>query len=247
MNTDDFFIPENSVTGITEQDYEKIPEIIRDANVYAKATNNSIYIIDYYRKGFVYVSPNPLFLCGHTAEEVQKMGYRFYMENVPSKDLEFLIRINREGFRFFCTFPQEERHECMISYDFHIQGEKKIILINHKLVPLRLAADGKIWLAMCIVSLSGRKETGNITFRNKDKRWVYQYGIKQWKKEAIKLTDTELEIIRMAAQGYKVEEIASITHKSVNTIKKHRKKILQKLEAVNITESLFIAINDKLM
>ena len=36
----------------------------------ALALSLSIYIIDYFRKNFLFVSDNPLFLCGHSADEV---------------------------------------------------------------------------------------------------------------------------------------------------------------------------------
>jgi|LSQX01.2.fsa_nt_gb hypothetical protein len=44
----------------------------------SKISSQSTYIIDYTRKGFQYVSPHPLFLCGYSAMQVQNMGYRYY-------------------------------------------------------------------------------------------------------------------------------------------------------------------------
>ncbi len=61
---DDFFMYENRVEGITDADYQRAQLYVEAAQAFAQTTYQSIYIIDYYRKNFLYVSDNPLFLCG---------------------------------------------------------------------------------------------------------------------------------------------------------------------------------------
>ena len=63
---DRFFRPINSVMEIPDSDYAKTGVCIAMANALARNTNHSLYIIDYNRKNFLYVSSNPLFLCGRT-------------------------------------------------------------------------------------------------------------------------------------------------------------------------------------
>ena len=72
---DDFFMRKNRVEGITDADYQNARPYVEAAQAFAQTTYQSIYIIDYYKKNFLFVSDNPLFLCGRTAEEVrQKPG-----------------------------------------------------------------------------------------------------------------------------------------------------------------------------
>lgn len=73
----DFFFAGNAVSG--EPDYRLADTFVRAAEAFANATYQSVYIIDYYRKNFLYVSPNPLFLCGMTADKVKGLGYQFYL------------------------------------------------------------------------------------------------------------------------------------------------------------------------
>jgi hypothetical protein len=61
---DEFFFDTNRVEGITEADYERVKPYVEAAQAFAQSTYQSIYIIDYFRKNFLYVSDNPLFLCG---------------------------------------------------------------------------------------------------------------------------------------------------------------------------------------
>ena len=90
-NVDDFFIEDNSVDLISEASYENINNIIDEIEAFSRLTYKSVYIIDYYKRNFLYVSKNPLFLCGLSPEEVKELGYNFYINNVPKEDLDFLL------------------------------------------------------------------------------------------------------------------------------------------------------------
>ena len=112
---DDFFMYENRVEGITDADYQRAQPYVEAAQAFAQTTYQSIYIIDYYRKNFLYVSDNPLFLSGHSADEVRRMGYGFYMDYVPSDEVQMLAELNRSGFRAFYEEPVDIRRQCMMS------------------------------------------------------------------------------------------------------------------------------------
>ena len=54
--TDDFFIPDNEVRLQEELDYSRVSEYIRSAEAFSRSTYQSVYIIDYFRRNFLYVS-----------------------------------------------------------------------------------------------------------------------------------------------------------------------------------------------
>ncbi|MDE6023732.1 MAG: hypothetical protein K2G13_09560, partial [Muribaculaceae bacterium] len=84
----DFFYSGNAVGG--EPDYRLANTFVQTAEAFANATYQSIYIIDYFRKDFLYVSPNPLFLCGMSPEEVKVMGYELYINRVTADEVKML-------------------------------------------------------------------------------------------------------------------------------------------------------------
>lgn len=96
------------------------------ADALARNTNHSLYIIDYHRKNFLYVSSNPLFLCGHSPEEVQQKGYAFYFEVVPSDEINRLMEINEAGFRFYYDQPIEKGLTCLSNITFIFTHQKSI-------------------------------------------------------------------------------------------------------------------------
>lgn len=241
-----FFIEANRVEGITEEDYLRAKPYIETAQAFAQTTYQSIYIIDYFKKDFLYVSDNPIFLCGRTAEEVKAMGYGFYLNQVPEIEIPMLTELNQAGFSAFNATPREDKMRCLMSYDFHILSNKKKLLVNHKITPLLLNELGQVWLALCTVSLSSHKEAGHIEFRRMgtSQHQVYSLTEHQWiPQEEIRLKTEEKEVLVLSARGYTMKEIAEKVCKSIDTVKFYRKQVFEKLEVENITEALSFAIN----
>jgi DNA-binding CsgD family transcriptional regulator len=246
---EDFFSSSNAISSIPEKNYEKIDVLIDSFDAISRMIYKSLYIIDYYKKKFLYVSNNPLFLCGYSAEEVLKLGYRFYIKHVPEQEQAMLMEINKAGFEFYSKISIKERLDYTISYNFHLMNDKKTILINHKLTPICLTNDGKIWLAACIVSLPAQNMTGNVEMHKKNETAIWKYSLENhcWKKDnGIKLSEREQDVLSLSTQGYTMKEIADRLCLSIDTIKFYKRKLFEKLEVKSITEAIAFAQNHKL-
>ncbi|MGG5506812.1 MULTISPECIES: response regulator transcription factor [unclassified Myroides] len=217
----------------------------------ARMTYKSIYIIDHQKKVFDYVSDNPLFLCGYSAQEVQKMGFDFYTQCIPDSDQNTLIKIMKAGFNFLQAIPIEERIQYTLACDFHLKHRRiPVFLIHHELTPLCLTKTGELWKSICIVSLSTAHHIANskIFKRNSASTWTYNLKHNTWKPEIKpKLSLRELEILQYSIRGYQIQEIASCLYLTCDTIKFHRKKILEKLQVHTIAEAIRFAIVNKLL
>lgn len=218
---------------------------------FTRLSYESVYVIDYTDMSFEYVSENPLFLCGHTADEVLAMGYQFYFQHVPEKDLELLALINEAGFNFYEQIPVAERKLYSITYDFHlVHTNGEAILINHKLTPLFLTREGRLWKSMCSVSLSPHKAAGNVRIykHGSDEVWVLNPAPKTWQKQKKPtLTARETEVLRLYAQGLTINQIAAQIFVTPDTVKYYRRRIFERLEVSNIVEALSSAVNSKLI
>ena len=246
----DFFKPVKITDSIDAEAYTAIAPYVKAIEVSSYASYQSVYIIDYYKRGFIYVSDNPLFLCGNKPSVVQKLGYLFYLKYVPEEDLQLLLEINQAGFSFYHNIPAEQRMEYHISYDFRLlQPNKRTILINHKLSPLVLDRNSNMWLALCNVSMSSNDKPGNIIIRRLKSNMVYQYDIqkKSWTSQpARNLTLIEKEILMLSSQGFTMKEMSDRLFISASTVKFHRIKIFKKLQVKNISEAIACAANYKL-
>lgn len=251
VHLEDFFKPFEQKPLIASIDYSDAEKYIKAADAFSRSSNHCVYIIDYKKRGFLYVSDNPLFLCGETASAVLKSGYQFYFRHVPAEDLDMLLEINEAGFAFYHNIPKFDRLSYSISYDFHLLHTKETaILINHKLTPLALDANHNLWLGLCAVTHSSNKNSGNIFISNKDGSELYEYNLKdkQWvKKQRVLLSIREKEIISLAMRGFSIDEIADKLYITIETVKFHRKNVFRKLHVKNISEAISHAINHNIL
>nr|WP_199083130.1 helix-turn-helix transcriptional regulator [Pedobacter sp. ASV19] len=250
-NVNSSLLTKNRIKKTSEEDHLQQQNYLEVVKSFARLTYESVYVIDYEKMGFEYVSENPLFLCGYSSEEVLEMGYEFYFKNVPEKELELLSLINEAGFDFFAKLPSEERKQYSITYDFHLVNQDgKHILINHKLTPLFLTSDEKIWKSMCIVSISHHKNAGNVYIHKQgtDETWELNTGNGVWRKsEKPKLSKREIEILRLHAQGLTINQIAEKIFVSSDTVKYYRRRIFERLGVGNMVEALSYAVNNKMI
>ncbi len=245
IRSSDFFNKMNTVSGITENDYAGVTDTIETLlDSMSQISNTGFYIIDYFKQNFLYVSDAIACWCGIPADKVKELGYNLYTEHVPPEDLEMLKEINESGFKLYETIPQEERKKYSISYDFRFNNSH-CTLINHRLTPLSMR-DGKIWLALCSVTLSAVKEPGRIIMKKNKDRSFYEYSLQyhKWqKKMEPPLSDVEKKILLLTAEGYTCEEIAELIFKSLNTIRTYRKNLLKKFNTPSMSAALVYAIN----
>ncbi|WP_353103571.1 helix-turn-helix transcriptional regulator [Myroides odoratus] len=246
-----YFSPKlnGSETGRKNEEYEVgYLEVIK---AFAVAKYESIYIIDCQKKSFEYVSENPLFLCGHTAEEVQEMGYDFYLNNITKSDLEVFETINTIGFEYYYRITNHHKTDYTISCDFHLKDQKgKTSLVHQKIIPIYFTSTGEIWKALGIVSLSCARKAGNITIYQKGGNTLFKYNRESgfWQKEErVNLSSREKEIIQLSARGYTVNEIAEILFISFDTVKFHKKKMFIKIGVTSISEAIIFALTHNLM
>jgi len=251
FNVDKFFNPLKLDRPISETDYNNVAFYIKALSTLSHIANMSIYIIDYYKKGFLYVSSNPLFLCGYEAEEVRKLGYDFYPKIVSPEGLTMLLEINEKGFEYFYNQEPEERSNLFISYDFEIRhkGGNKLI-VNHKLTPFALTFDNDMWLSLCLVTLSTHDKSGHAFIQKFDSliRHEYSFKSKRWKAvQSVTLTEREREVLQLAATGHTEQGISDKLFIDKTTVKFHKSNILAKLDANNIMEAVYYATVNQLI
>lgn len=237
-----FFSPIPRDLQIAEGEYVKVDVCVAMANAMARSTNSSLYMVDYQRKEFLYVSPNPLFLCGYSPEQVREKGYGFFLERVLPEDLERIYEINEAGFRFYYDQPVDKRRFFSIGYDFHIRAsDDHRLLLHHEYTPVLLNDKGDIWLSLCTVSLSPFKEAGEVVIwdHTASGRYTYSFAGKRWKKSSdIVLTDREKAILQLSVKGLSNTEIGECLFIDASTVKYHKRRLFDKLNARHIGEAV---------
>lgn len=248
---DDFFNEINTIKSIPEHYYHSLPQLLEDLSSYSRIIYNSIYLVDYFKRSFAYVSDNPLFLCGHSSDTVKSMGFDFFIRHCPKEDIGRLMEIYRAGFAFLKDIPVNERCSYSISYDFNmVDCQNEPVFVNHQLTPYRLTDEGKVWLALCAVSFSTKHSEKRVKIFKMGYKlyWEYHFGEKSWiVRHHPELSSKEKQVITLSAMGHSMEEIARLLGRSVDTVKFYRKSIFDKLGVDNITEAISYSMCHRLV
>lgn len=245
ISIDKFFKPLRLEHPVTETDYINVQPYIETLSGLARVANLSLYLIDYHKREFLYVSSNQLFLCGYDREEVKNLGYDYYPKVVHQEDLPLLLEVNEKGFEYFYKQDPEVRNSLFISYDFrmcHKNGH--VFMVNHKLTPFALTSDGDMWLSLCLVTLSIQDKPGCVYIQQFEtlSRLEYSFKSKRWKSaQAIVLTEREKEVMQLSAQGYTAQGIADKLYVDVSTVKFHKTNVFNKFGVNNTMEAVYFA------
>jgi len=240
-----FFEPVNGMEKCNRKEYQHLKHYHKSFTVLSEINNQSIYVIDYYKKTFNYVSPHPLFLCGYEVEQVKNWGFEYFEKVVPPEDLIMALEISDSGFRFFYELPLEARTRCYLSYDFRLKRpDGKMILVNHCVYPFQLTPNGDMWLALCVVTLSTKQHPGNVVITMLDKPFKYKYSFESKKfrlLEIARLSDREKDVFRYMIAGYTEVQTAVELFVDINTVKYHKRNIFEKTGAKNNKQAISMA------
>lgn len=250
MADSSFFDSTYRVEGITPEDYDRAGNYIKSLDVVSTMSYESIYVLDFFQKRFLFVSNNRLFLCGLTSEEVMRLGNSFYIQYIPKDELWVLNKTKNIFFRFLQKQSSEERSKFSASCNFYIKHNGGLRMVNHKITPLAFDPNGNVWLAVCSVSISNHDESGNIEVRKlgQSDYWKFDLDLDRWiKAPGVKLTEGEKEVLLLSARGLTVDEIAERVHRAKDSIKSRRRAIFEKLGVKSISEAIAFATNYKLI
>ena len=221
----------------------------------SQQTDAILFVIDYRIGEFIYVSPNAIHVEGYTAEEVMEAGPIGFIGNFHPIDSEVLMNsVFPDGMEFVYQMPEVEFPSTRISINYRLKqktGEYFTMLQQF----WYLADDGNRNPLAIIGTVT------NITDLYKEHQMFCKIHVldekRHWKKVFEKryavnesqvemgITDKELEIIKHISNGLTSKEIAYNSNRSVETINKQRKTILDKTGCQSLSEVVTLALKNK--
>lgn len=176
----------------------------------------------------------------------------FSVEAVVANDHELLKVLEDKKADLLVT-------ECNHSFgiDFLIQIRKEhtnlpILILSNPLLKYDLDKFTDAGFRNIIFNTSGKEEILTaIHFTLKEKKYFSEEIIdlllnagelKSSNDKQPKLTSSEIEIVKLVAQGLTAKEIAVKRNLSIHTINTHRKNIFRKLAVTNVSELIMVAI-----
>lgn len=236
------FIHKHIKPDITDSDYGFLPSLTDFLDTLTNMTYKAIYVIDYNKGNFLYISDSPIFLGERARKTVLETGLQHYEQICDKNELSKIEHINSAANLFWSNLPPQHKREYSLTYNFHINGK----LIHHKMCPIKLDRDGNIWLTLCTISLANNTDVlkAYIIHEKSHAAWKYNPDTEYWtEKPQTLLDDNEKNVLAMSYAGMTIEQISKRLCKSVESVKKYRQSIFSKLGTTNITESIACAIS----
>jgi DNA-binding NarL/FixJ family response regulator len=217
--------------------YENIPlsmmagdeNCVIEIDTFANLCIEAIYVIDFKKRCFSYVSNHDLFLYGHSKSEVLRLGYDFYSEIVHKDDLPQLAKMHQEILKCLCI-PDNVNDDDIFYFSctfrvknyMHKGKRPKYLMVYQKLIPKFV--NNEIRYGICLLTSSVVKNTGNLRLYYKNNPYFDKYSFitKKWEKQNIEyLTEQEAKIFILVKQGKILKEIAdeiNISYKTLQSI-----------------------------
>ena len=250
VTLNNFFHKDYMVSNPDECDYSRISSYVKFAEAISRNIYQPIYIVDCCRKNILFASGNFQHLCGMTSDEFKENSNKMYFDSIPEEEQAILVEVVGQALKLLYSLPEDIREDLVLSYFFSMVNNSRRRLIHHKITPLAFSNDGKIWLALCTISMSSNKKLGNITLRKYGDSDYFYYSLNKhiwYHKEGLALSEMEHDILMLSSQGYTIKEIASMLCKSEDSIKIYKRVLFAKLGVKSITEAVFAAINYDLL
>lgn len=154
--------------------------------------------------------------------------------------------VNRTYLTFLNQLPIEERKHCILSGNILLSSKNHSKQVFQNIKPLRLDASGNIFLLLCSLYYPERNSIEfNPHIRYHDQRYFFSHG--RWQQDPLILNFREKHILRLSIQGFTQSEIATRVHLSIDSVKKIKQQLFEKLAVNNIHDAIHVAENQKLL
>ncbi len=217
--------------------------ILNKIQVFAK---QSVRILDNAKLRYLYVSESNYELTGYTKEEIMNGGLWLTYRRVHPMDMLKFARVVLKVKNTYRKLNMEERLSARFAFDCRFKckdGTYKQILQNVHALSISPKGDPYI-LLFATTDITAYKNTEGMNYSYeimRDGRFVTLLE-GTMHPEDMPLSPRELEVLRLTAQGHSEKIIGDMLFLSVETVKTHRRNMLQKSNAKNSIELVKTAI-----
>ena len=212
------------------------------------------YIVDFVDMSINYASPTIADIHGLDPDTV---SFQDVLDQVHPDDMEFVARAEAKAVEIvFGLIAPEKRKHYKMSYCFRFRtADGSYRLFNHQAIILTADEDGRLCKSLNIhTDISHLTETNNRLLSV-----IGMFGEPSFLNIEIDgeakvpppskaiFSGREMEIIRLISEGLTTPDIARALNISANTVKNHRKNILQKSGCKNSGQLISKCITDGLL
>lgn len=223
---------------------------IKELTPYLPKTQSYFMIQDTFNQSVEHVCDSYSLILGYDKSEIYEKGLPFHFSKYHPDDIENWQQILNDLMVFVMKMPFEERRKCVYTWNYRIFTKKGNCLnIQECLKPIYYDHVGKpiVGFSECTVidNIKKQPQIGVCKKMNENSEYETLF-YKNYSKSILldRLTNRELDIVRLLTDGHSTKEISTKLNISENTTSTHRKNILSKLEFKSTAEIInYCSIN----
>ena len=228
---------------VAEDVWKALEGPIFKQNIFA---SSFLAILDHSNFSYRYVSPQVKDYMGIEASELMQKGIGLLQSMILPEDSARLLPVYEKVAAAVMALPQHDRLLAHFYYDFRIKTANGIVSFYQQTIPLALNDEGYPYLMLAVVSNVSEFKTSKA---------IHYKATLNLPGEPIKvlisgtsedilssLTSREKEIVNHLAEGRDSQVIADKLFISHDTVRTHRRNILEKTGAKNTVHLVRLAV-----
>lgn len=213
-----------------------------------------VYMLNYQSMKYIYISSNMKNILGYDVKDIMNAGPQFFYGITHPEDLNELMNSTfKKITEYYFETAIEDRKKIRCSYDYRIKrADDKYIRLLQQTVVVDIDQEGRPLVDVGILSdITEYKKDSTISlfltkYDQKDGFLTLKPGPEKHTKKD-RISERELEILKLLMQGYSSKKIAEELSISVNTVRNHRQNLLEKTKTKNIAELVAFALSNSLI
>jgi DNA-binding CsgD family transcriptional regulator len=182
---------------------------------------------------------------GYSKDVVERENEDFYFRIFPTREIERIQRIHDANMKILNKYPINRRKDLYAIVNeiaYTSTGER--IIVQDKAIPYQLDKNGNLWLALCCTTIApsfSEESVAKATVISKTgDRWVFAGGKLELTTSKI-LTDEEQKILKWQTDDLTAEQIGEYLSISVDSLKRKKRKIYDKLNVATSDAAIYKA------
>ena len=247
QNIRDFFTSKftapSAPNQVAEDVWKALEAPIFKQNIFA---SSFLGIIDHSNMSYRYLSPKALDFYGIETSVLMEKGPNFMLSLILPEDSAALFPMYEKVSNIVMSLPKEDCLHFHLDYDCRVNTPAGMICIYQQTIPLALNDDGYPYLMLTVCSdVTEFKTDDEVHYKASlnlpgEPAKVLILGNTQ--RSVAPFTDREKEIVHQLADGHDSQAIADKLFISHDTVRTHRRNILEKTGAKNTVHLVRLAV-----
>ncbi len=220
------------------------------ADSIAKTTHYAVSLYDTAVQKYIHISESTNWIRTRYKEMALQHQSELHTKSIPYKEMQMLNMAHKSLVPIVDRIDIKERKKIYLIQNNHYTiHEQKNVLCSKKISALTFNSDGTPRIVMTLYLFTNQQEGLFCLLNNtlKKEYHIYNFLRNRWERHSYtQLSHNEFQMLMLSNSGKSISDIATIMHKSTDTVKGYRKAVFDKMNVTNIQGAIVRALDYKL-